>query len=52
MDDQEMKRILSGAKAPPAGENARKRALNLAMAEYQAAGKEINKKKKNELPFS
>ncbi len=47
MDDQEMKKILAGVKTPPAGDNARKRALNLAMAEYQAAGKEINKKNKN-----
>jgi len=47
MDDQEMKKILAGVKTPPAGDNARKRALNLAMAEYQTVGKEINKKNKN-----
>jgi len=47
MDDQEMKKILAGVKTPPAGDNARKRALNLAIAEYQAVGIKINKKNKN-----
>ncbi len=46
MDDQELIKILSNVKAPPADDNARKRSLNLAMTEFEATGKEINKKNK------
>ena len=44
MDDKELTKILKNVKAPPADDNARKRALNLAMSEFEAAGKEQDKK--------
>ncbi len=43
MDQKDLKNILSGIKTPPAGDNARKIALNLALAEFEAAGKETQK---------
>ena len=50
MDDKELTKILKNVKAPPADDNARKRALNLAMSEFEAAGKEQDKK--NQKTFS
>ena len=36
MDEQELKKIMQGMEVPPADENAKKRALNLAMDEFSA----------------
>ena len=46
MDDKKIKEILANVKAPPVGDNARKRALNLAVAEFEAAGKDESRKNK------
>jgi Ca-activated chloride channel family protein len=43
MDDRQLKHILDGIEVPPADENARKRALNLALAEFDQARKESEK---------
>ena len=47
MEDQDIKNILANVKAPPVDDNARKRALNLALSEFEATGKEQNKTNKN-----
>ena len=49
MNDQEIKKVLANVKAPSVEENTRKRALNLAMVEFEAAGQKENKK--NEKKF-
>ena len=43
MDDKKLKDILHSVEPPQVDENAKKRALNLAMAEFAASG-EKNKK--------
>ncbi len=43
MDEAQLKKILGTAPVPPTDENARKTALNLAMAEFEAAQKENQK---------
>ncbi len=43
MDEAQLKKILGDAPVPQADDNARKTALNLAMAEFEAAQKESNK---------
>ncbi len=43
MDEAQLKKILGDAPVPPSDDNARKVALNLAMAEFEAAQKESNK---------
>ncbi len=40
MDDHDLKNLLKNVKAAPPGENARKRAVNLSMAEFKSAKKE------------
>ncbi len=52
MDEKDLKNILSGIQTPPAGDNARKRAANLALAEYEAAGKESERNIKGSRVFS
>jgi Ca-activated chloride channel family protein len=52
MDERDLKNLLSNIQTPPAGENARKRAVNLAMAEFEAAGKESQKNIKGSTIFS
>lgn len=47
MNDQELKKILSGSDIPPYDENAKKCALNLAMAEFNAVQYESVKKSEN-----
>ena len=47
MNDNELKNILSDIQAPAYDENAKKRALNLAMAEFDAVQNEAVKKNKN-----
>ncbi len=42
MDEAQLKKILGDAPVPKADDNARKTALNLAMAEFEAAQKESN----------
>jgi Ca-activated chloride channel family protein len=44
MNDDELKNLLKDIRPPQPDENARKRAVNLAMAEYEAAKKENEKK--------
>jgi Ca-activated chloride channel family protein len=44
MDEQKLKTIMHGMKTPPVNENAKKVALNLALAEFQAAQKESENK--------
>lgn len=43
MDEAQLKKILGDAPLPKADDNARKTALNLAMAEFEAVQKESNK---------
>lgn len=43
MDKQDLRDILADVKTPPAGDNARKRALNLALAEFENAEKKSQK---------
>ena len=43
MDDNSLKKILSAQDVPAADENAKKRAMNLAMAEFDATQKQRNK---------
>ena len=45
MDEQELTEILNADAIPPADENARKQALNLAFAEFDAVQQEKHKKK-------
>lgn len=42
MDEAQLKKILGDALVPPADDNARKTALNLALAEFEAAQRESN----------
>ena len=44
MDERQLKKTLEDMDIPAADENAKKRALNLAMAEYDTARKENEKK--------
>ncbi|MCK5374396.1 MAG: VWA domain-containing protein [Alphaproteobacteria bacterium] len=46
MDDQNIKNLLANVKAPPVDDNARKRAVNLALSEFEAAGKAQNQTNK------
>ena len=50
MDDKKLKDILHSVEPPQVDENAKKRALNLAMAEFAASG-EKNKKTSQGFPF-
>ena len=45
MDEQQLKEILNADAIPPADENARKQALNLALVEFEAVQQEKQKKK-------
>ncbi|MDH5722287.1 MAG: VWA domain-containing protein [Alphaproteobacteria bacterium] len=45
MDENSLKKILSEDIAPPVDDNARKRAVNLAVAEFKASSHEKNQKK-------
>jgi Ca-activated chloride channel family protein len=44
MDEKQLKKLLQDIEVPPADENAKKRALNLASAEFEAHQKEKEKK--------
>ena len=43
MDEKELKKLMQGIDVPPAGENAKKRALNLSLSEFEAVQKEKQK---------
>ena len=45
MDERQLKEILGAEEVPPADENARKQAINLALAAFDEARRETQKKR-------